>query len=240
MKIKVNNIKEKFFNKKEELTDKRNGFKDFESSEDLSIKKKGVKILVSFILLLSLTFSLGIRGKEFISYSNKEENKIFAKALDSVATFSSVDNVENEKVLATKYEEKLIFSKPLEGKIQKMYSIDNVIYSKTLNKWKTHEGIDISSPVGTAVLAMEKGKIEKIYDDALLGKTIVISHIAGYKSVYSNLEENVFVNIGDSVVKGQRIGRVGATAKSESLDEPHLHLCVYLGSNTVDPTYIYD
>lgn len=228
--------KAKFSQKEEQKT--RNGY----VAENIKSKKQGVRILTSMVLLLSLTLSLGIRFGEFdnIKKDDGVKNKIFAKALASIATFSSVDNVDNELVFASKYEEKLIFSKPLEGEIQKIYSPEKVVYSKTLNKWKTHDGIDIGTTLGALVLSMEKGEVVRVYDDALLGKTIVISHIAGYYSEYANLDENVFVSVGDKVVKGQRIGRVGNTAKSEVEDLPHLHLAVYLGEQSVDPTYIFE
>ena len=70
----------------------------------------------------------------------------------------------------------LSFSKPLEGETQKPYSIDKVIYSKTLELWKTHDGIDISAEIGTSVKSIEKGTIEKVYDDVFYGTTVVIDH----------------------------------------------------------------
>lgn len=243
MKIKLNGLLDNILNNKKEAEFSDSVRKGYVQSDDVISKKQGVRILTSMVLLISLTLSLGFRFGEFnnlVHNSNTDTSKIYAKPLESVATFSAVDDVDSELVFATKYEEKLIFSKPLDGQIQKIYSPDKVVFSKTLNKWKTHDGIDIEAQEGTLVLSMEKGEVINVYDDALLGKTIVISHIAGYYSQYSNLDENVFVNIGDKVVKGQRIGRIGKTAKSEFLDNSHLHLAVYLGEKSVDPTYIFN
>ena len=243
MKIKLNGLLDNILNNKKEAEFSDSVRKGYVQSDDVISKKQGVRILTSMVLLISLTLSLGFRFGEFnnlVHSSNTDTSKIYAKPLESVATFSAVDDVDSELVFATKYEEKLIFSKPLDGQIQKIYSPDKVVFSKTLNKWKTHDGIDIEAQEGTLVLSMEKGEVINVYDDALLGKTIVISHIAGYYSQYSNLDENVFVSIGDKVVKGQRIGRIGKTAKSEFLDNSHLHLAVYLGEKSVDPTYIFN
>lgn len=243
MKIKLNGLLDNILNNKKEAECSDFVRKGYVQSDDVISKKQGVRILTSMVLLISLTLSLGFRFGEFnnlVHNSNTDTSKIYAKPLESVATFSAVDDVDSELVFATKYEEKLIFSKPLDGQIQKIYSPDKVVFSKTLNKWKTHDGLDIEAQEGTLVLSMEKGEVINVYDDALLGKTIVISHIAGYYSQYSNLDENVFVNIGDKVVKGQRIGRIGKTAKSEFLDNSHLHLAVYLGEKSVDPTYIFN
>ncbi|MGN1012740.1 MAG: peptidoglycan DD-metalloendopeptidase family protein [Clostridia bacterium] len=214
------------------------------------ISMQGVKILTSMVLLLMLSLSLGLKD-QFSLY----ENDVQPKDVSSVTTSSSIDNAtnnvtdSNEKVLATKatekvvtkkVEEKLVFTKPLDGEIQKMYSTDKVIYSKTLSQWKTHDGLDISVSSSAEVKAIEKGVVEDIYNDSFYGKTIIIEHISGYKSQYSNLEENVYVNIGESVVKGQKIGKVGNTSVGEYLDDPHLHFMLFLNDKSINPTYLYD
>ena len=242
MKIKFNNLLDNYLNSTKDAKNQlktRNGFNEQEEKKYVK-QKQGIKIVMSLVLLLALTVSLDLRGK--ISYNSKAstDNKIYAKAIDTIAAFSPVDTVDEESIYASNYEEKLIFSVPLSGQIQKMFSKDKVIYSKTLNKWKTHDGIDVSATLGDIVKSMEKGKVEAIYYDAMLGNTIVVSHIAGYKSVYSNLDDSVYVNVGETIEKGQMIGRVGNSAKSEAKDQPHLHLSVYLGDEPVDPTYIYN
>lgn len=133
----------------------------------------------------------------------------------------------------------LSFSKPLNGQIQKPYSIDKVIYSKTLELWKTHDGIDISSQIGENVKSIEKGTVEKVYDDSFYGTTVVIDHGHGYKSSYSNLNSKVSVKEKQTVTKGQVIGKVSNTSIGEIKDEAHLHFTLFKDNNNVDPTYIF-
>lgn len=133
----------------------------------------------------------------------------------------------------------LTFSKPLNGQIQKPYSIDKVIYSKTLELWKTHDGIDISSQIGENVKSIEKGTVEKVYDDSFYGTTVVIDHGQGYKSSYSNLNFKVSVKEKQTVTKGQVIGKVSNTSIGEIKDEAHLHFTLFKDNNNVDPTYIF-
>lgn len=133
----------------------------------------------------------------------------------------------------------LSFSKPLNGQIQKPYSIDKVIYSKTLELWKTHDGIDISSQIGENVKSIEKGTVEKVYDDSFYGTTVVIDHGQGYKSSYSNLNSKVSVKEKQTVTKGQVIGKVSNTSIGEIKDEAHLHFTLFKDNNNVDPTYIF-
>lgn len=130
----------------------------------------------------------------------------------------------------------LSFSKPLDGKIIKPYSMDTVIYSKTLELWKTHDGIDISGDIGCDVKSVEKGTVKKVYDDSFYGKVIIIDHGQGYETLYGNLQEDVSVKEKQSVKKGQIIAKVGNTSIGEIKDEPHIHFQLFKDSKSIDPT----
>ncbi len=205
-------------------------------NSDLKIKRQGIKILASMVLLLLLTVSLIRRGDNTIQ-------KDTIKDVSSISASSNIDEKKDEVVLASKAVEKkiekLIFCVPIEGTIQKMYSTDKVIYSKTLQQWKTHDGLDIAPTGSKEVKAIERGVIDEIYDDNFYGKTIVIEHISGYKSRYSNLDNNVYVSVGESVIKGQKIGKVGNTSVGEYLDDPHLHFMIFLNDESINPSYLY-
>lgn len=220
--------------KKEKVEELNENSKVQESN--IKIKKQGIKILASMILLLLLTISL-------IPKNNISVEKDTSKDVSSISVSSSVDESKDEVVLASKAVEKkvekLIFCVPIEGTIQKMYSLDKVIYSKTLGQWKTHDGLDIAPTGSKEVKAIERGVVDEIYDDNFYGKTIVIEHISGYKSKYSNLDNNVYVSVGENVVKGQKIGKVGNTSVGEYLDDPHLHFMILLNDESINPSYLY-
>lgn len=204
--------------------------------ESIKIKRQGIKILASMILLLLLTITLMPKNK--VSIENDT-----SKDVTSISVSSSVDNDEDKVVLASKAVEKkvekLIFCTPIDGTIQKIYSLDKVIYSKTLDQWKTHDGLDISPTGSKEVKAIEKGVVDEVYYDNFYGKTIVIEHISGYKSKYSNLDNDVYVSVGESVIKGQKIGKVGNTSVGEYLDDSHLHFMIYLNDESINPSYLY-
>lgn len=67
------------------------------------------------------------------------------------------------------------------------------------------------------------------------GLTIVIEHVNGFKTVYSNLLTSEFVKEGESIEKGQSIGTVGNSASFEIVDEPHLHFEIIKDNVNVDP-----
>lgn len=87
-------------------------------------------------------------------------------------------------------------------------------------KRKMHSGIDYGSPKGSPVYAVAKGKVVVSgYDDAS-GNKIAIRHADNSVSYYMHLSSRG-VGVGQSVMGGQIIGRVGSTGRSTG---PHLHL----------------
>lgn len=172
--------------------------------------------------------------------ANEGENLVNSNAAEAKRSETKVSSNTNTTKTKNKVTVKpLTFSKPLNGQIQKPYSIDKVIYSKTLELWKTHDGIDISSQIGENVKSIEKGTVEKVYDDSFYGTTVVIDHGQGYKSSYSNLNSKVSVKEKQTVTKGQVIGKVSNTSIGEIKDEAHLHFTLFKDNNNVDPTYIF-
>lgn len=229
---------------------------------------KGYYVLLFGMLVLG-TASVAITFKAYNLFAKEDydfyEQSSDNEKNNVVSTISSIDENANEKedlvnsnaaeakrgetkgssnTNTTKTKNKvtvkpLTFSKPLNGQIQKPYSIDKVIYSKTLELWKTHDGIDISSQIGENVKSIEKGTVEKVYDDSFYGTTVVIDHGQGYKSSYSNLNSKVSVKEKQTVTKGQVIGKVSNTSIGEIKDEAHLHFTFFKDNNNVDPTYIF-
>lgn len=127
------------------------------------------------------------------------------------------------------------FTMPVEGEVVKKYGKDKLIYSDTLKEWTTHLGIDIKADKTTIVKASTDGKIKSIKNDPRYGLTVVIEHINGFSSVYSNLLTAEFVVVGEDVKSGQTIGTVGNSATFEILDNPHLHFEILKDGNSIDP-----
>lgn len=124
---------------------------------------------------------------------------------------------------------------PVSGNIAVPYSVDRLIYNKTMADWRTHGAIDIEASIGTKVLAAASGTVEKVYSDDLYGTTVIIDSGDGLKSVYSNLAAVPTVNEGDTVSAGDVIGAVGDTAIAENSEAAHLHFAMTLEDKAVDP-----
>ncbi len=149
---------------------------------------------------------------------------------------NEVQEEQETAVIEEPVKKELKFEYPVEGEISKAYSVDNLIFSETLQEWIVHKGIDIKAPRTTVVKASEEGTVKAIKNDPRYGLTIILEHIDGYKTIYSNLLTTEFVQEGENVSKGQSLGTVGNSAAFEIADEPHLHFEMLKDEENVDPT----
>jgi len=101
---------------------------------------------------------------------------------------------------------------------------------------KFHEGMDFSSKVGTPVYASGDGVVNRADDTASgFGNHIVIRHGFGYETLYAHLSKYK-VRAGQTVKRGDIIGYVGSTGRSEA---PHLHYEVHKNGEVVNPLNFY-
>ncbi len=94
-----------------------------------------------------------------------------------------------------------------------------------------HKGVDIASPLGSIIKAMGDGVITFTGAKRGYGKLVQINHGQGYVTRYAHILESL-VKVGDRVVKGQSIAKVGTSGRSTG---PHLHFEVMRDRRQVDP-----
>lgn len=99
----------------------------------------------------------------------------------------------------------------------------------------THYGIDIVAQKTSMVKASAEGTVTAIKNDPRYGITVIIEHVNGFETRYSNLLTSEFVVEGEKVEQGQSIGTVGNTAMFEVADESHLHFEILKNSEALDP-----
>ncbi len=133
-------------------------------------------------------------------------------------------------------EKKLVFVSPTVGTVAKSHSSTVPVFSDTLDEWRIHTGVDISTEDAALVYAAEDGEVVAFYKHPMLGYTIEIKHNDSHKSVYSNLDsESVSLKVGNTVKSGDAIGKVGDSAVIEIADEPHLHFELFVNNVSVNP-----
>lgn len=94
-------------------------------------------------------------------------------------------------------------------------------------------GIDIAMVTGTDIVATKSGVVQFVGGDPWTGYGwhIKIDHLNGWESTYAHLSE-FFVETGDSVEKGQVIGRSGNSGRSTG---PHLHFEIRIWNQPQEP-----
>lgn len=86
-----------------------------------------------------------------------------------------------------------------------------------------HNGVDLAAPEGTVIRASAAGKVISSISNGLwnggYGNYVIISHDNGTQTLYAHNQKN-FVSVGDSVLQGQMIAKIGMTGKTTG---PHVH-----------------
>ena len=106
-------------------------------------------------------------------------------------------------------------------------------YHPVLKRYRAHLGTDFAAPRGRKIFAAADGRIEFAGTKGGYGKTIIINHGNGYKTLYAH--QNAFasgIRAGKVVKQGSHIGFVGHTGLSSG---PDLHLGFYKNNVAVDP-----
>jgi murein DD-endopeptidase MepM/ murein hydrolase activator NlpD len=93
---------------------------------------------------------------------------------------------------------------------------------------RTHEALDIPAPIGTPVIAVENGRLAKLFTSRQGGLTIYQFDPAGeFAYYYAHLDRYApDLTQGAVVRRGDVIGYVGSTGNA-STASPHLHFGVY-------------
>lgn len=195
-----------------------------------------ITILSIFIFIFVAFLTVEFVNNQSVPYEENIQENLTKVNTQEPEINIATPTVETQLVSITpEIDEPLSFSYPVSGEIGLNHSPDNLIYSKTLEEWTTHTGIDIQSKRGTPVLASEEGIVESITETASKGIEIILSHKDGYKTIYSNLSTKEMVKLGQKVEKGRVISGIGNTAAFEYYEPDHLHFEVYKNNKPINP-----
>jgi murein DD-endopeptidase MepM/ murein hydrolase activator NlpD len=176
----------------------------------------------------------GFNNSDLIIHSSKKVDEIMkALAIQS----SSLDDITK----LAKQKEKLLAAipaiQPVKNEDLRQMASGFGYRSDPFTKIrKFHKGMDFSAKTGTPIYATGDGIVRKA--DASLsgyGNHIEITHGYGYLTLYAHLNKYK-VKAGQRVKRGDIIGYVGSTGRSEA---PHLHYEVHKNGEVVNPLNFY-
>lgn len=124
-------------------------------------------------------------------------------------------------------------TQPFSGRVLNAYSGDELVYSKTLGDWRTHNGIDYAAREGEAVPSPVDGSVVLAGADGSWGPVVAVKDSAGRVWRLCGVASPK-VKEGDTVSAGQVLGTVGSVS-CECAEESHLHLEVKQGDSYLDP-----
>lgn len=112
------------------------------------------------------------------------------------------------------------------------WPVNGTLTSTFGTRWgRLHEGLDITAPPGTPVVAAAAGRVISAGWSGGYGNLVVIDHGNGLATAYAH-NASVTVSVGQDVSAGQTIATVGSTGNSTG---PHVHFEVRVGGAAVDP-----
>lgn len=112
------------------------------------------------------------------------------------------------------------------------WPLHGVLYSRFgVRQGQRHDGIDISAPEGTPVLAAGAGVVVYTGRQSGYGAIVIVKHDGGLVTLYAH-NSAVLVKDGDRVDAGTPIARVGQSGRTTG---PHLHFEVREGTKPRDP-----
>lgn len=99
-----------------------------------------------------------------------------------------------------------------------------------------HHGIDVANRSAPVVAAADGGTVVVAGwpDNYGFGNRVVLDHGNGYRSLYAHMS-NIYVSIGQTITRGQVIGKMGSTGRSTGT---HLHLEIYYKGVPLNPLSI--
>ena len=121
---------------------------------------------------------------------------------------------------------------PVNGKVVKDFSDGDMVYSATMDDWRTHDGIDLEGKDGDKVIAVQDGKVLDVSTDELWGGTVTVQHGNGLKVRYVGVKAGVKKDT--DIEQGQVIGTL-TEIPVEAKDGVHLHVETEVDGKTADP-----
>lgn len=205
------------------------------------------------VMIVAFVLFLGVMAYYSVSFKEKRDlAKQEVKLDESVdvansatqgttqATTASTDTAAETETTETmkqsiSYNGTTKLSWPLTGNILMPFSVETTVYFESLDQYRTSKGILIEAKEGTTVKAVKSAKIAEIRKTAEYGQTVLLDLGGGYTALYGQMKD-LSVKEGDTVAKGQVIGKVASPTDYYTLEGTNLYLQMEKDKKPVNPT----
>lgn len=117
---------------------------------------------------------------------------------------------------------------PTIGTISSMFGLRHHPIHKTT---RMHRGVDIANLKNTEITATANGKVQFSGRLKGYGNAVILDHGNGFETLYGHAED-ILVNTGDTVGKGDLIASMGSTGLATG---DHLHYEIRFAGEALDP-----
>jgi murein DD-endopeptidase MepM/ murein hydrolase activator NlpD len=118
---------------------------------------------------------------------------------------------------------------PVAGEVTSRFS--NSRFHPLLHFFRPHEGIDLSAPAGTTIVAPAVATVAFVGWRLGDGLTVELAHRGGVTTLYAHCR-TAFVKVGQRIPAGFPIAAVGSSGLATG---PHVHFEVMLNGKPTDP-----
>ena len=189
----------------------------------------------SFKLIIgdeTFSYAIKVNDKEFVTQHLTIDPKIAAETRNDKSAQEVKEKIDPLRPVcddAAYWEGGFIM--PVEGGRVREYDFGKRRHVNGSPTSYRHNGLDIGHDYGVPVMASNSGRV--LIADYMIGtgNTVIIEHGFGLKTWYYHMEE-LNVNTGDMVTKGDVIGKVGSTGFSTG---PHLHFSASVNEVYINP-----
>jgi murein DD-endopeptidase MepM/ murein hydrolase activator NlpD len=185
------------------------------------------------------------RYKNYEGYTNSDKVIALRESMDRLKKRTAIQSKSLDEIaVLAKDKEKLLKSIPAIQPVRNQdmtrmasgYGFRSDPFNKTR---KFHYGMDFTAPRGTPIFASGDGVVERAdANSSGYGNHLRIDHGFGYVSLYAHLRQrNPYnVKVGQKVKRGDIIGYVGSTGRSQA---PHLHYEIFKDGDRINPINFY-
>lgn len=199
----------------------KHGFRDIQTQ--ITIRPR-IRLFSKLTLALIISLFLTSQGASYFK-AKEPEIKVNGQAILVAKTNDDAKTAEETELQASISSKRSPFNFRM--------PVENGLISQGFSSY--HRADDIAAPFGSPIFPLGGGKVEYVgFMPDGHGKTIVIDHGDGLKSLYAHMSR-MDVGAGDVISETTKIGDVGLTGHTTG---PHVHIEVFDNGIMINPSSV--